>query len=133
MLHRCYDKTNKQWADYGGRGITVCDEWHGQTGLAQFVADMVACPPGHSIDRIDNDGSYSKGNCRWATRKEQQRNMRNSRLITYNGRTGTVRDWSNWTGIAHGTIDYRLKIGRPLNIALSPKRFATYGSKRIDP
>jgi hypothetical protein len=46
MLDRCYDKTNKQWADYGGRGITVCDEWRGPGGLAQFVADMVACPPG---------------------------------------------------------------------------------------
>jgi hypothetical protein len=131
MLDRCYDETNKQWVDYGGRGITVCDEWRGTSGLAQFVADMVACPPGHSIDRIDNDGPYCKVNCRWATRKQQQRNMRNSQIITHAGRTGTIGDWSEWLGISANTIAYRLKVGRPLDIALSPKRFATYGSKRI--
>lgn len=131
MLDRCYDKTNKQWDDYGGRGITVCDEWRGPNGLAQFVADMVTCPPGHSIDRIDNDGPYCKANCRWATRKQQQRNMRNSRLVTYEGRTGTIRDWAAWLGISAGTIDYRLKVGRPLEVALSSRRFATYGTKRI--
>lgn len=132
MLDRCYDKTNKQWEDYGGRGITVCDEWRGPSGLQRFVADMVACPPGYSIDRIDNDGPYSKDNCRWSTRKEQQRNRRDSRVITHAGRTGTIRDWAKWLGIRPSTIDYRLKVGRPLEIALSPKRFATYGDKRVD-
>ena len=94
MLDRCYDKTNKQFAGYGGRGIRVCDEWRGPNGLAQFVADMVACPAGHSIDRIDNDGDYCKENCRWATRKEQQRNLRRSITITHDGRTGSISDWA---------------------------------------
>jgi hypothetical protein len=132
MLSRCYDDGNPQWADYGGRGIIVCDEWRGPLGRAQFISDMGDCPPGHSIDRIDNDGPYCKANCRWATRSEQQRNRRDSRLITYNGKTGTIADWASWTGIAAGTIWYRLKVGRPIGIALSPKRFATYGAKRID-
>ena len=130
MIDRCYDKTNAQWDGYGGRGITVCDEWRGSTGLARFIADMGECPPGHSIDRIDNDGHYHKDNCRWSTRKEQQRNMRNSRIITHNGRTGNLSDWARWLGISPATIMYRLKMGRPLAVALSPERFATYGEKR---
>jgi hypothetical protein len=130
MLDRCNDTTNRQYADYGGRGITVCEEWQGPTGLAQFVSDMGECPPGRSIERIDNDGPYCKSNCRWATRSEQQRNRRDSLIITYNGRSGTVSDWARWVGISTGTILYRLKVGRPLNVALSPERFATYGNKR---
>ena len=132
MLDRCYDKTNKQWSGYGGRGIEVCEEWRGPDGLANFVADMVECPPGHSIDRIDNDGSYCKANCRWTTRKEQQRNRRNSATITHAGRTGTIAAWAEWSGVSAATIRSRIKVGRPLEIALSPKLFATYGSKRID-
>lgn len=130
MLDRCYDKTNKQWPGYGGRGITVCDEWRGSSGLARFVADMVECPPGMSIDRIDNDGPYCKANCRWSSRKEQQRNMRNNRFITHNGRTGTIGDWAKWINIPAGTISYRLKVGRSLDVALSSAKFATYGDKR---
>ena len=130
MIDRCYDTSNSQWNDYGGRGITVCDEWRGPTGLARFVSDMVECPDGHSIDRIDNDGPYHKDNCRWATRKEQQRNMRNSRIITHGGRSGTVDDWAGWIGISPGAIIYRLKMGRPLAVALSSEKFATYGDKR---
>lgn len=130
MLDRCYDKTNRQYADYGGRGITVCDEWRGPTGLAQFVADMKERPPGNSIDRIDNDGAYCKANCRWSTRKEQQHNRRDSNIITHDGRSGTIGDWANWIGIPANTIAYRLKQGRPLTVALSPAKFATYGQKR---
>jgi hypothetical protein len=118
MLDRCYDTTNRQYAGYGGRGIKVCDEWRGPNGLAQFVADMVACHPGHSIDRIDNDGDYSKVNCRWATRKEQQRNLRSSRIITHNGRAGTIGDWAEWTGIAANTIAYRFQVGHPIDVVL---------------
>ena len=130
MIDRCYDTSNSQWNDYGGRGITVCDEWRGPTGLARFVADMVECPAGHSIDRIDNDGPYHKGNCRWSTRKEQQRNRRDSRIISHAGRSGTIGDWGNWLGISPATITYRLKMDRPLAVALSADRFATYGDKR---
>jgi len=129
MLDRCYDTTNKQFAGYGGRGITVCDEWRGPNGLAQFVADMVACPPDHSIERIDNDGPYCKQNCRWATRKEQQRNMRRTRIITHNGRSGTHRDWAEWLGVSSGTIWYRIKTGQPLDVALSARKFVSYGGK----
>ena len=130
MNDRCYDKTNAQWDDYGGRGITVCEEWRGPTGLARFVADMGECPVGHSIDRIDNDGSYRKENCRWSTRKEQQRNRRGARIITHGGRSGNIYDWGKWLGISPDTIAYRVKVGWPLAVALSSDKFSRYGDKR---
>ena len=73
MRTRCENPNATRYADYGGRGITVCERWH---DFAGFLADMGEQPPGLTLDRKDNDGNYEPGNCRWATRAEQNRNQR---------------------------------------------------------
>jgi hypothetical protein len=77
ILSRCEKPADKSWADYGGRGIQVFDEWHDVAVFIAWVdANLGPRPEGHSIDRIDNDGSYEPGNVRWATALTQRRNRR---------------------------------------------------------
>jgi hypothetical protein len=73
MIHRCTNPSNPQWADYGGRGITVDSRWY---RFENFLADMGEPPPDLTLDRKDNDKGYSKGNCRWATYAQQMNNRR---------------------------------------------------------
>ena len=73
LKERCHNPKNKDFAEYGGRGITVCERWN---SYENFLADMGRCPPGKSIDRIDNSGNYEPGNCRWSTSSEQNKNRR---------------------------------------------------------
>ncbi|MFJ4469497.1 hypothetical protein ACIP2X_18665 [Streptomyces sp. NPDC089424] len=73
MIQRCTNPDHPRWADYGGRGITVCERWR---DFSNFLADMGECPPGLTLDRIDNDGGYEPGNCRWADYSTQNLNRR---------------------------------------------------------
>lgn len=73
MIQRCTNPSNNKYNDYGGRGITICERWK---DFANFFEDMGARPADHEIDRINNDGNYEPGNCRWTTRTKQCRNMR---------------------------------------------------------
>ena len=80
MIQRCMNPNSTNYKRYGGRGITVCIPW--LCSFEQFVADMGPRPPGHSIDRINNDKGYSPDNCRWATPQEQVHNQRRYKAYT---------------------------------------------------
>lgn len=112
MQHRCYDKKNEKYPDYGGRGIIVCDRW--LQSFSNFLDDMGGRPtPKHTIDRINNNGNYEKENCRWATSKEQARNKRNNRWIEYNGQKLIIQDWAKLFNVNMSTLHERLKNGQP--------------------
>jgi hypothetical protein len=110
MIQRCKNPNSVQYPRYGGRGISVCEQWN---EFAVFLRDMGERPsPGHSIDRFpDKNGNYEPGNCRWATRKEQGRNTRQNRLITIKGETRCLIEWAEHIGINKGTITSRLDRG----------------------
>lgn len=125
MKDRCLNKNNARFNRYGGRGITVCERW---MDYRNFLADMGERPDGMSIDRIDNTKGYSPENCRWATTKQQSRNKSNNRIITHNGVTMTLADWSEHTGVKYQIIIERLIAGWDFadaintNLKFNPKR-----------
>ena len=118
MKNRCYNNRVDRYQKYGGRGIAVCDRW--LESFENFYADMGPRPtPKHSIDRINNDGNYEPGNCRWATDSEQRRNKTSTVHVTVNGTTKTIAEWAVHHGIKAGTIRERIKRGWSMETALS--------------
>ncbi len=110
MISRCHNPHDIRYADYGGRGISVCDQW--RTSYQSFLEHVGRRPsPSHSIDRISNDGNYEPGNVRWSTSHEQRRNTRQTHNISFGGVTRCVRDWARELGIHERTIHRRLKRG----------------------
>lgn len=113
---RCNNKKTACYGDYGGRGIRV--EWK---NFANFLNDMGLKPSkNHSIDRIDNNGNYSRGNCRWATRIEQNNNRRDNRRFDYKGEKFTLTELSKMSGVKYLTIWKRLNRGWPTEKAVTP-------------
>jgi hypothetical protein len=108
MLTRCRNPRNPYFADYGGRGIVVCERWK---EFGNFLADMGPRPLGASIDRIDNDGNYEPGNCRWATVREQQRNRRSNVWVEINGVRKIAEDWAIELGINARRFRERMRRG----------------------
>ncbi len=105
MIDRCTNPNNKDYHNYGGRGITVCKRW---MKFTNFLEDMPGWESGLQIDRIDNNKGYCKSNCRWATPKEQQKNKRNNRLETYDGAIQCVSAWAEEYQISYSTLSKRL-------------------------
>lgn len=108
MWQRCENPKYKQFADYGGRGITVCERWR---DFAAFLEDMGEPPEGMTLDRIDNSRGYEPANCRWVTRSEQQMNKRNNRLLEKDGVSMPVTAWARKLGMKPNTIRSRLRYG----------------------
>ena len=131
LIARCTVPNYPQWDYYGGRGITVCSEWAAPLGVACFIADMHPRPPGMSIDRIDNDGPYSKANCRWATDREQNSNTRQNNRITYQGKTLIVSEWARALGITKSAMHKRLKSGRPLQEIITERKTYSRGANKL--
>lgn len=123
MIQRCTNPRNSSYKNYGGRGITIYPQWLAYAG---FVADMGLRPtPDHTLERINNDGPYDKVNCRWATRKEQARNQRTNRKLTYNGETLCVAEWAERIGLNRNALYTRLSLGWDVARALTtPSRSA---------
>lgn len=106
MKARCYCPSTTDYAKYGGRGVVVCERW---MDFENFLADMGERPAGTSIDRHPNKyGNYEPGNCRWATRKQQQRNLRSNTLIEFNGETLCIAEWAERLGMSQSTLYCRL-------------------------
>lgn len=122
MKSRCHNKNSHAYPRYGGRGIVVCDRW--RASFADFYADMGPRPTGrHCIDRIDNDGNYEPGNCRWVTNQENCCNTSRNRILTVSGESKTLSQWSRETGVSQGTIIARIERGWSVESAvLKPAR-----------
>lgn len=119
MNTRCFNPKRKDFRHYGGRGITVCFEWqHHFEPFFQWAKEN-----GYSdeltLDRIDNNKGYSPDNCRWVSRKEQSRNQRNTRFLTYLGETKPIVDWGIIYGIPGRTIRFRIDHGWDVHDALT--------------
>jgi hypothetical protein len=125
MRARCSNPTDAAYANYGGRGIKVCERWG---DFATFLADMGPPGAGQSIERLNNDAGYSPDNCIWADKTTQANNRRSSRLITAFGKTQTLAQWAKERGMRPGTLCMRLNgwgwdIERALTTpVITPKR-----------
>ena len=107
MRNRCFNSNNKSFAYYGGRGISVCDEWNEFLNFEKWAIQN-GFEENLTLDRIDVNGNYEPENCRWISRKEQMRNTRSNHLLTYNGDTKTMAEWAEITGIPYSTLKQRI-------------------------
>ena len=118
MKDRCLCKTAKDYCRYGGRGITVCQEW--EKSFDNFLE--WALTNGYrddlTIDRIDNNGNYEPSNCRWATRQQQNMNKSSNKYITYNGEIKTITDWAKTLNMSAKTIGKRFRENKPVEDVL---------------
>ena len=115
MKNRCDNPNDKNYKNYGGRGITYCNEW---VNFIPFLTDMGEHPTNLSLERIDNNLGYSKDNCKWATNYEQARNRRNNVMVEIDTMQKCVTDWAIYLGIRPNTVICRLSRGWSIDRAL---------------
>lgn len=107
MIQRCTNKNHPNYHDYGGRGITVYDEWFSYTAF-QIWAISSGYKENLTLDRENTNGGYEPNNCRWVTVKAQQNNKRSNHLLTYGGKTLDIAEWAIITGIPYSTLRSRV-------------------------
>lgn len=111
MKKRCLNENHNSYKDYGGRGISICESW--KNSFENFIKDMGERPSKkHSIERINNELGYSKDNCKWATRTEQARNVRNNRIIDFNGDKKCLSEWAEIIGVSWQNLYYKLIVSK---------------------
>ena len=131
MIQRCYDRNLSAFARYGGRGIKVCAEWRHNYPAFREWAKKNGYADNLTIDRIDNNGNCSPDNCRWADLKTQGRNKSNNWNITFMGKTRTLAEWAEITGLKANCIGMRLKkYGWSVERALTEKSHRVYKLKK---
>lgn len=112
MKDRCLNPANPKFHLWGGRGITVCDEW--RDSFEAFHGHLGDCPPGMTLDRIDNSRGYEPGNVRWATPAQQSNNTRQVKKIAYRGEEKTMTEWAHVFGCSRDAIKLRLRRGQSI-------------------
>ena len=125
MKTRCLNPNSERYMDYGGRGITICEEWLEFDNFCLWSLEN-GYADGMTIDRIDNDMPYCPDNCRWTTIEEQNKNKRNLRMYTYNGETRHLAEWARVLN-----IDYQLLYDR-LDLGMSFEKAVTYTPRRYE-
>jgi hypothetical protein len=135
MITRCCDTNRPAYVNYGGRGIAVCDRW--RYSFSMFLEDMGVCPPEHTLERIDNSANYEPGNCRWATRLEQNNNRRDNVIIDIDGEPMTVANAIRHFGsvVTPSTVNVRMqRLGwDPRRAVSEPPRTFTWRTRQDQP
>lgn len=132
MKARCYNNKIPKYKDYGGRGITVCDEWRSDYIAFKEWAINNGYKESLTIDRINVDGNYEPSNCRWATAKQQANNKRNCNYITYENKTMTIKEWAEIIGVKSSALWKRIFVhNMPLEKALKKGDYR-YGKRKIE-
>lgn len=126
MRARCYNKNGSQYKDYGGRGIVVCKKWVNNFKAFYDWSIANGWEKSLTLDRRDNSKSYTPSNCRFTTRVQQNRNQRSNVLLTYNGKTLCISEWSELMGINRLTITSRLKRNWNIEETLTKKPYEIY-------
>ena len=133
MKRRCYNKHAIYYEIYGGRGIAVCDNWLDYTAFRDWASSS-GYAKGLTLDRIDCDGNYEPDNCRWITIEEQQRNRRNNRYYEYKGKSYTVLEIAEMTGLKPRTVQGRIERGWPIEKVIETplKRVGRWCNKDLE-
>ena len=121
MKQRCYNENHAAYGRYGGRGISVCEEWRNNSCAFREWATAHGYRDDLTLDRVDVNGNYCPENCRWVTRKEQNNNRRDNHKLTFNGKTQSIPEWAEELGLTYGGLYDRLYRGLPIEKVLAPR------------